>query len=311
MASPEFARVLAYIEARYGARPVAQPDDAAFVAASRAANSGYANVDGVEPPLAPGTRIVPVMAGGVPAEWVLTPTSRPDRRLLWLHGGGWIACAPADYRNITETLAEKAGASVLAIDYRLAPEHPYPAGLDDCLSAYRWARANGPAGAEPARTLWVAGDSAGGNLTLALLLRLKAAGEALPAAAATLGAVTDLTGRSPSMAERAALDPMVTPGGFRTLGRLYVQGRAPLGDPFISPLYGDLEGLPPILMHAGEREVLVDDTLRFAERARAAGVRVAAKVWPGMIHVFEGFCHVLPEGRRSLAEIAAFLGANS
>ncbi|MGH6719986.1 MAG: alpha/beta hydrolase, partial [Alphaproteobacteria bacterium] len=253
---------------------------------------------------------VPVTAGGVPGEWVVTPDSDPDHRLLWCHGGGWIACRPADYRNITSTLAQETGAAVLAIDYRLAPEHPYPAGLDDGVAAYRWLRANGPGGPGAARSLWVAGDSAGGNLTLALLLRLKAAAEPQPNAAATLGAATDLTGASPSMTTRAALDPMVSLDGLRTLARLYVMGAAALTDPFVSPLYGELAGLPPLRMHAGEREVLVDDTLRFAERARAAGVHVEAKVWPEMIHVFEGFCHVLPEGRQSLAEIGAFLRAH-
>lgn len=309
MASPEYARVLAHIARQFGDRSAGAMTDAEYVAASRAANDGYAAVDGVAPVPASDTRIVPVDAGGVPAEWVLTPRSDPDRRLLWIHGGGWVACHPVDYRNINEVLADKAGASVLAIDYRLAPEHPYPAGFDDCLAAYRWLRANGPAGRAPARSLWVAGDSAGGNLTLALLLRLKAEGDVLPGAAATLGAVTDLTGSSPSMVTRAALDPMVAREGLVRMARLYVQDGTPVTHLYISPINGDLAGLPPLRMHAGDREVLLDDTLRFAERARAAGVHVETNVWPDMIHVFEGFCHVLPEGRASLAEIAAFLAA--
>jgi len=310
MASEAFQRVLAHIERRYGAPADAPIDDADFVAASRAANEGYADVDGIAPALAPTTRVVPVAAGGVPAEWVLTPETRPDQRLLWIHGGGWIACAPVDYRNITETLARETGAAVLAIDYRLAPEHPYPAGLDDCFAAYRWLRANGPDGAGAARVQWVAGDSAGGNLTLALLLRLKAAGAPLPAAAATLGAVTDLTGACREDVVLPAPDPMISAEGVHAMARLYAQGKTPLGDPFVSPLYGELAGLPPIRMHVGEREVLIEDTRKFAARARAAGVQVEAKVWPEMIHVFEGFCHMLPEGRRSLAEIGAFLRAH-
>jgi acetyl esterase/lipase len=247
----------------------------------------------------------------VAAEWVLTPRSDPDRRLLWIHGGGWVACHPVDYRNINEVLAHEAGASVLAIDYRLAPEHPFPAGLDDCAAAYRWLRDNGPKGRARARSLWVAGDSAGGNLTLALLLRLKREGATLPAAAATLGAATDLTGASPSMVTRADADVMVSKAGLGRVARLYVQDGTPLNDPLVSPLNGDLRGLPPLRMHVGDREVLLDDTLRFAERARAAGVHVETQVWPDMIHVFEGFCHMLPEGRASLGAIAAFLRAHA
>ncbi|MEX2649056.1 MAG: alpha/beta hydrolase [Alphaproteobacteria bacterium] len=306
MPSPEYARVLAYLAERYGTRSASALTDAEYVAQSRAANSGYADVDGVPPPLAPDTTITPVSAGGVPGEWVRASGSDPARRLLWIHGGGWIACAPADYRNITEHLSRALGAVVLAIDYRLAPEHPFPAGLDDCLAAYRWLGDNGPATA-----LWVAGDSAGGNLTLALLLRLKTTGETMPDAAATIGAATDFTGSGTSMRTRADVDVMIAPEALARLGRLYVQDRTPLTDPLVSPLFGDLARLPPIRMHVGDREVLLDDTLRFAAKARAAGVHVEHKVWPDMIHVFEGFCHVLPEARQSLDEIAAFLGRHT
>jgi acetyl esterase/lipase len=311
VASAAYARILAHIARQFGGRAERELTDAEFVAASRAANDGYAAVDGVAPVLAGDTSVVPVRAGGVPGEWVLTPKSDPNRRLLWIHGGGWVACHPVDYRHVNEVLARETGAAVLAIDYRLAPEHPYPAGLDDCVAALAWLGSNGPMGAGPARSLWVAGDSAGGNLALALLLRLKAKGDAMPAAVATLGAVTDMTAASPSMTSRAALDPMVSQAGLVRMAKLYVRDGTALTEPCVSPLYGDLAGLPPIRMHAGDREVLLDDTLRFAERARAAGVAVEAKVWPEMIHVFEGFCHMLPEGQASLAEIATFLKAHT
>jgi acetyl esterase/lipase len=311
MSMAELDRILAYLARRYGGRSNPNATDAEYVAASRAANEGYAAVDGVPPPIAPDTAIVRACAGGVPSEWVLAANADPARRLLWIHGGGWIACHPEDYRNINEHLSRALGAAVLAIDYRLAPEHPFPAGLDDCLAAYHFIRAHGPKGAASARTLWVAGDSAGGNLTLALMLRLKALGEPLPDAIATLGAATDFTASGASMTTRAEADVMVSSEGVARLARLYVPAGVALADPLVSPLFGDLRGLPPLRMHVGDREVLLDDTLRFAERARAAGVAVEAKVWPGMIHVFEGYCHVLEEGRRSLDEIATFLGAHA
>jgi epsilon-lactone hydrolase len=307
MASPQYARVLAHVARLMKGGEAGPMTDAEYVAASRAWQQGYAAVDGVEPVPDPATVVAPVSAGGVSGEWITTPASNPARRLLWIHGGGWVACSPLDYRNITEALANAAGAAVLAIDYRLAPEHPYPAGLDDCVAAYLWLRGNGPQGPGAATSVWVAGDSAGGNLTLALLLRLKAEGLPLPAAAAAISPATDLTASGSSMRTRAATDPMLRPEGIARIVRIYVQDGTPLTHPYVSPLFGDLAGLPPLRLHVGDREILLDDTLRFADRARAAGVDVEQKVWPEMFHVFEGFCHMLPEGRQSLTEIGAFL----
>lgn len=306
MLSNEYTRVLAHVRALYG-REWDTSSLEEIVAQSRALLVEFARIDGRDPALDPSTRIEAVDAGGVPAEWVLAQGSTPDRRLLWIHGGGWTSGSPADYRTITEFLSREARASVLAIDYRLAPEHPFPAGLDDCATTWAWLGDNGPHGAAPAKARHMAGDSAGGNLALALLLRLKEEGGCLPHAVATMGAATDLTASSPSMKTRADLDPELNEAGVRFLAGVYAGRDVDIAHPHVSPLMGDLSGLPPILMHVGDWEILLDDTLRFADKARDAGSPVTATVWPQMIHVFEVFAHVLPEARRSLGEIAAFL----
>jgi monoterpene epsilon-lactone hydrolase len=277
------------------------------VAQARSMLREFAHVDGKAPETAASTHIVPADAGGVPAEWVLAEGADPDRRLLWIHGGGWMSGAADEYRSITETLSREAGASVLAIDYRRTPAHPFPAGLDDCETAWTWMVENGPDGAGTARSAFVAGDSAGGNLTLALLLRLRDKGGRAPDAAATISAASDLTGGSPSVEARAHLDPVLNPPGVQFLASLYTGPGGNAANPYISPVMGDLAGLPPLLMHVGENEILFDDTLRFAEKACAAGSPVEHKVWPDMVHVFEIFAHMLPEAQASLAEIAAFL----
>lgn len=311
MASPENYRVLNHIRALYAERFFEGQDVDSIVAGNRALMAEYANVGGIRPVLAPETEITPVRARGVPCEWVRAAGADPNLRLYWIHGGGWISGSPADYRHVAEALSRYARASVMAVDYRLAPEHPFPAGLDDCLAAYRWLLDHGPEGPGKARSSWIAGDSAGGNLSLALLLKLRDAGEPMPAAVATLGAATDLTGSGASMESRAALDPMISKQGVDFVARLYVQDSTPLIDPLVSPLFGDLRDLPPLLMHVGDHEALLDDSVRFAERAVAAGSLARVKVWPEMIHVFESFCHVLPEGRQSLEEIGEFLAGHS
>lgn len=307
MASAEYDKVLEHVTKLFSYRPAPEAGLAERVAGSRRIMAECARVDGVAPALHSATSIVPIAVGDVACEWVRAEGASCDIRLCWIHGGGWIAGRPAEYRNVTEALSRHSGASVLAVGYRLAPEHPFPAALDDCVQSIEWLFDNGPAGPAPAHTLWVAGDSAGANLALAALLRLRSEFRRLPDAAATIGAATDLTASGKSMHTRASVDPMISKAMVDVLAPLYVQNGTPLTHPYVSPLFGELEGLPPLLMHAGDREVLLDDTLRFAERARAAGVEVRAKVWPEMIHVFECFCHVLAEARQSLEEIGAFL----
>lgn len=259
-----------------------------------------------EAPAPEGTMVTPVDAGGVRAEWVVADHAAPDRRLLYLHGGGYVICSPATHRDLAGRLSQAAQVSVLVLDYRLAPEHPYPAAVDDALAALRWLGANGPNGPAPARATFAAGDSAGGGLTLATLIGARDRGGRMPDAAVTLSAWADLACTGNTMHTRAAVDPMVTAAVLQRMIREYLQGGNPT-QPLASPLYADLRGLPPLLMQVGDAEVLLDDTLRVAEKAKAAGVDVTVEVYPEMIHIFQLFAPVLPEGQQAIDRIGAFL----
>jgi epsilon-lactone hydrolase len=255
------------------------------------------------------TKIVPVDARGVPAEWEI-PTGVPgDRAILYIHGGAWVICSPATPRNMVSQLAREAGMRVLSIDYRLAPEHPFPAALEDCLTAYRWLLGQGV----PASRIAIAGDSAGGNLTLATLLALRDAGDPLPAAAVCLSPATDLSGTGESYRSRRPVDVLL---GTKTkgVGSLNVVEKYAAGhdvhEPYLSPLYGDLHGLPPILVHVGDHEILLDDSVRFVERACAAGVDAKVVVWPKMWHVFQMHAPVMPESKESLRQLGEFIRAH-
>jgi acetyl esterase/lipase len=210
--------------------------------------------------------------------------------------------SPRTHRGLVADLARGARVRALSVDYRLAPEHPYPAGLDDCVAAYGWLLERR---VDPSRIV-VAGDSAGGNLALALLLRLRDAGIPLPAGAVLLSAATDLALTGDSHMTRKAVDPYFANVGPNALIEEYV-GVHDVREPYISPLYADLRGLPPLLIHVGDHEVLLDDSVRLGERAVAAGVDARTVVWPGMMHVFQMFAPFLPEARRANREIAEFV----
>ncbi|WP_132252636.1 alpha/beta hydrolase [Methylobacterium segetis] len=244
-----------------------------------------------------GVQYEPGEAGGIPGEWVRRPGDGTGPRLFYLHGGGFVACSPRTHRPMTGAFARR-GFRVFAPAYRLAPEHPFPAGLEDALAAWEAFSAEGPAA--------IGGDSAGGNLALALMLRARDRGLPLPQAAILFSPATDFVGTGASYIENGQRDAMFDPEVLRALAPLYLGGADPI-DPHVSPLYGDLAGLPPLLLHVGAREVLRDDSVRLAERARAAGVTVSLRVFPVVPHVWQ-FAHAyLPEARTSLNAASTFL----
>jgi acetyl esterase/lipase len=244
--------------------------------------------------------IQPITAGDIPGEWLVPPDASPGSVILYLHGGAWTLGWTNIHRRMVAHLCRAAASRALAVDYRLAPEHPFPAALEDCLSVYRWLLKNGTL----PRQIVIAGDSAGGNLTLATLLSLRDAGDPLPAAAVCLSPATDLQGTGESF--RSKKDPTQTPEFVLTMIRHYAGGQN-LHSPLISPLYGDLRGLPPLLIHAGSDEMLLSDATRLADQARAAGVDVRLVVWPAMWHVWHLLGPSLPEARQAVAAVGAFI----
>jgi epsilon-lactone hydrolase len=250
------------------------------------------------------TETVGVDAGGVPAVRIATPVWRADRHVLFLHGGGFVAGSSALYRHVTWRFATAAQARVLSVDYRLAPEHPFPAALEDSVKAYRWLLAHG---VDP-RHVAVMGDSAGGNLAFAMLLKARDEGLPLPAAAVALSPWVDLALGSPSMERNAAADPMLNAANTPKLVKSYLNGADPRA-PYASPLYGDLSGLPPTLIQVGSDEILHDDAVRMAEKLRASGCQVELEIWPRMPHVWHLFATILPEARQAIARVGTFLEA--
>jgi len=240
-------------------------------------------------------------AGGVRAEWLEVPESRPDRVLLFIHGGGFALRMPNIYARFAGRVARTLGARALLVDYRLLPEHPFPAGIEDCLAAYRWLLDQGVAPSD----IVIAGDSAGANLTLVTLLGAKGAGLPLPACAFVISPPVDLTLSSPSFVANERSDALFHLSSLVLLRGRYV-GAERLLDPRVSPLFGELAGLPPLLLQAGSREMLRDDTVRFAERARAAGVYAEVELWHGMQHCFQ-LLQFLPESGRAIEAIARFV----
>jgi acetyl esterase/lipase len=261
----------------------------------------------------------PVDCAGVPGEWVLAPGVDPARRMLYIHGGAFIMGSPRSHRTLTSRFSELTGGAVLAIDYRLMPEHPRMAGIEDCRTAYRWLLENGPNGREPAGAVFVAGDSAGGNLTLSLIAWVRDQGLRAPHAAVALSPLTDSTFASPSMKANLHCDAMLGPlfGKLARVPRIlllwfgWLQTRINPRDPVISPVYGDLSRLPPVLVQASEAEMLLDDSRRYVNRAQAAGSPVRLQTWSHMVHVWQIFNPELTEARDALEEIRKFLAAAS
>jgi acetyl esterase/lipase len=252
-------------------------------------------------PVPAGVAFTRVRANGVPAEWTVAEGARDDVAIVYLHGGGYVMGSLDTHRGLCGRLSRASRARVLSVDYRLGPEHPHPAAVEDAVAAVRFVRESGIA---PERTA-VAGDSAGGGLTLATLVALRDAGDATPAAGLCISPWTDLALTGDTIVTKAAEDPMVRGADLALMADAYLAGRNPM-TPLASPLYADLAGLPPLLLQVGSAEVLLDDAARVAERARAAGVEAELRVWQDMFHVWHAFAEILPEGQQAMDEMAAF-----
>jgi monoterpene epsilon-lactone hydrolase len=258
--------------------------------------------DSTQFPLAPDVRCQPVAAGGVPAEWVTTPESVEERVIYYLHGGGYVAGSITTHREMASRLARAAKARVLLIDYQLAPEHPFPAAVEDAVAGYRWLLSSG---VKPTRVA-IAGESAGGGLSVATLVALRDALEPLPAAAVAVSPWVDMQAVGESMVSRAAVDPLLQRDMLLEMARNYL-GNADPRTPLASPIHADLAGLPPLLIQVGTAEVLYDDATRLTERAESADVEVVLEPWEDMIHMWPAFAAMLPEGQQAIDRIGEFV----
>lgn len=247
-----------------------------------------------------------VDANGVPAESTMTPSADADRVIMFLHGGAYISGSIASHRHVMAELGQQAGARTLALGYRLAPEHPFPAALDDALAGYRFMLSSG---LNTAR-ITLAGESAGGGLAIATLLSLRDAGETLPGSVWCSSPWVDLEMTGATMASKAAADPLIQKAYLIETAAAYLHGTDPRS-PLVSPIHADLRGLPTMLIQVGSAETLLSDSITLAAVAGEADIDVTLQIWPGMIHAWHLFYPQLAEGRRALAAVGAFIRAVS
>jgi len=294
MASEQLQNIVTMLHERASERGDAAPS-------IQEMRAGFEAMSGMFP-VAKDIQCEPTEVAGVAAEWISAPNVSKDRVLLYLHGGGYVIGSINTHRDLVSRLSRASGARGLALDYRLAPEHPFPAAVDDATAAYRWLLDSGFA---PDKVV-IGGDSAGGGLTIATLIALRDAGVPLPAAAVCLSPWVDLEGVGDSMTSKAADDPMVQREGLLEMATAYLAGHE-VKAPTASPIHASLQHLPPLLIHVGTAETLLDDSTRLARIAERDGVRVDLKVWDEMIHVFQMFAPILPEGQESIEEIGKFV----
>lgn len=274
------------------------------------ANLGYAerrkSMDGnaEQFPVPAGVEISKADLGGLGGEWNIPSGAETAPVILYFHGGGYVQGSSVSHRHLTSRLALAANARVLSADYALAPEAPFPAAVEDGLKAYRWLLASG---VEP-QAIAFGGDSAGGGLTVATLIAARDEGLPMPAAAIAISPWTDLTCDTETYATRAAADPMIDQAGIKSIAAAYLNG-ADARNPLASPNFGDLSGLPPMLIHVGSDEVLLGDAIALHQRARACGVAAEIEEWDGMIHVWHAFYQMLPQGERAIERLGDYLSA--
>ncbi len=260
------------------------------------------NYAGRAVPLPTGTLVEAVNVDGIPAEWVRPSAADAQRVVLYLHGGAYMLGSLQSHRDLVARLSHAAGVRSLQIAYRLAPEHVFPAALEDALTAYRWLLAHGT---QPEHIV-LAGDSAGGGLSLALLQSIRSEKLPMPAGAALISPWTDLAGTVESRVTRDAADPIFSGAGINALAQFYA-GAEDKANPLLSPINADLQGFPPLLIEVGRDEVLLDDSLQLADHARTAQVQVELTVWEDMWHVFQTYAPFLPAGQQSLENIGRFI----
>ena len=266
---------------------------------------GLDSMGGMFPSLE-GVTAAKVDAGGVDAEWFDVAGGDSGRVLLYLHGGGYLIGSVQSHRPMIERVTKASNGRVLAINYRLAPENPFPAAVDDAVAAYRWLLAQG----YRAERIGIAGDSAGGGLTIATLVALRDGGDPMPACAVPISPWVDMECTGDSIASRAAVDPMVQKDILLQMGGAYLNGADPKS-PLAAPLHADLSGLPPLLIQVGDAEVLLDDSTRIEQKLKAAGVDVTVEVWEDMIHVWHLFAPMLDKGQEAIDRLGAFVQAKT
>ncbi len=257
-------------------------------------------------PVPEGTSVEPGVVGGIKGEWVRAKNARKDATLLYLHGGGYVVGSSKSHRHLAAALSEAAGISVFAADYRMAPEHPYPAAVDDAVAAYKGLLDSGL----PPSKLAISGDSAGGGLTMATLIAARDKGLPMPACAVPISPWADLTQSGDAYrSARAKRDPMITKDGLDQMAAVYLGGKNAKA-PTASPAFADLKGLPPLLIQVGGDEALHSDSVTLAANAEAAGVDVSFESWGGMMHVWHAFFPILSEGRDAVARIGSYIKAH-
>ena len=251
--------------------------------------------------------VIPVSADGVYSLWVTAEGSDPKKRILYLHGGGYVIGTPRGYLPLASHLSKATGASVLLIDYRLSPEDQFPAAVEDAKTAFKWMLKNGPDGASECSKSFISGDSAGGGLAVSTTLALKDDGDKLPNAIMPISPWVEMDPVSKSYEENKDLDPFVSQDGIAWFSSVYVGSEEDRLNPYASPLYGSFKEFPPMLIQVGTREVLLDDSKKLSEKAKEEGCNVEIQIYEDMIHVFQGFAPFLPEANEALESIGKFI----